>query len=352
MYGTIHLSEVIILKKFLSFILSVVLIFCCGCYETNLTENNLYVYFIDVGQADCVLITLNGKSMLIDGGNIDDGPSVIKFIKKLGIDTLDVVVGTHSHEDHIGGLAAIIDSFNVGTVYSPVDTYHSTCFAEFKDAADRQNGLTICTAGMAWNIDNADVSVLWPYNTEDLTTNNTSIVLKVSYGKISFLFTGDLEKAKETSLIESDADLSADILKVGHHGSETSTSYYFLRTVMPSVGIISCGKDNSYGHPHEEPLERLKQAEVSVFRTDELGTISLYTDGNTFTVSYNGFEELFQNSTATPAITDTYYIGNKKSKKFHFSDCSGLPKKENQISFRKRGDATDAGYTPCGICNP
>ncbi len=341
------------MKKFLAFILSLVFIFSIGCQEAPVEklENNIYVYFLDVGQADCTFISLNGKTMLIDGGNVEDGPDVVRFIKKMGFDTIDTVVATHAHEDHVGGLATIIDSFKVNKIYSPTDSYSSTCFEEFVDAANRQCGITLCTRGASWSIDLATASVLWPAYTVGLEPNNTSIVIMLSYGEISFLFTGDLEKDAETQLVESGVSLDADILKVGHHGSETSTGYFFLRSVLPQVGIISCGKGNSYGHPHKEPLERLEQAEVKIYRTDQLGTITVISDGETFNIQYGETEEYFKNEHSAPAL-QVYYIGNKKSKKFHVPTCSGLPKEENRAIFYSREEAINAEYSPCGLCKP
>ena len=153
----------------------------------------------------------------------------------------------------------------------------------------------------------------------------------MTYGKISFLFTGDLEHDAETRLVESGADLKADVLKVGHHGSDTSSSYLFLRSVLPQIGIISCGKDNSYGHPHDEVIERFKQAETKILLTDEVGTVTFSSDGNKIDVKYGDHNESFDKSEATPGLAATSYIGNKNSKKFHLSSCSGLPMEENRI---------------------
>lgn len=342
------------MKKFFAFLLSVILLFSVGCYSepVKTLENNIYVYFLDVGQADCTLITLNGSAMLIDGGNVEDGPDIVRFIRKLGIDTIDTVVATHAHEDHIGGLSTVIDSFNVNKIYSPVKSYNSACFEEFKDAADRQCGITLCKKGSAWNLDLADILTLWPENTEALDTNNTSITLKLTYGDVSFLFTGDLEKPCETKIVESGALLDADVLKVGHHGSDTSTSYFFLRASLPQVGIISCGKDNSYGHPHDETLERLKQAEVNVYRTDELGMITVISNGKTFSVNYGEVEENFDGTKRSAPAIQVYYVGNVKSKKFHLPSCTGLPKMDNRIVFYSRANAVEAGFSPCGTCKP
>ncbi len=253
------------LKVLLSILLTAALVagaFCISALFRNQipkpVTGELNVYFIDVGQADSVFLTCNGESMLIDGGNAEDAPTVTAFIKKLGIDTLDYVVATHAHEDHAGGLGGIIPEFTVKKVLSPVKEYNSVCFRNFVKSANEQCGITLCSAGERWTLGNAEIYSLWPLDAEDEETNNTSIVLKAVFGAVSYLFCGDLESDAETRLIETGADLSANVLKAGHHGSDTSSSYYFLRSVMPQFAIISCGKDNSYGHPHKSTLEKFE----------------------------------------------------------------------------------------------
>lgn len=344
------------MKRFLAIILAFALMFCCGC-DNNANNNTevsgeLQVYFIDVGQADCALIIQEGKSMLVDGGNVADGLDVVRFIKSKNIETLDVVVATHAHEDHIGGLATIIDNFTVNKIYCPVNDYNSTCFDEFIDAANRQCGITLCAKGDNWDIGDAKINVVWPVNADIEETNNTSIVFTLKYGKITYLFTGDAEHDAETSIVHSGTDIKADVLKVGHHGSNTSSSYLFLRTVLPQIAVISCGKDNSYRHPHDEVLDRYLQAEATVLRTDELKTICISTDGEKLTAKYGETVQDITVETATPGLQPTGYIGNRNSKKFHLSSCKSLPKEENRVIFESREQAVNDGYAPCGSCQP
>ena len=166
-------------------------------------------------------------------------------------------------------------------------------------------------------------------------TNDTSLVLRIDYGATSFLLTGDMEADAERDLVNSGANLKVDVLQVGHHGSSTSTSYVFLNAVLPEMGIISCGVNNKYGHPHEETLSILRDAGVNVYRTDLLGTITIGSDGQNYTVG----------STAQQA-----YIGNVNSKKFHLPTCPNLPAEKNQILFSSYDEAVAAGYTPCSTC--
>ena len=241
----------------------------------------LRVLFIDVGQADSALLTCGGESLLIDGGNVDDSSTVYTVLKKNGVTHLDYVVCTHAHEDHVGGLSGALEACTAGTVYCPVTDYDSKAFRNFSDRVAEQNcELTVPKAGETFALGGAEVEFL-ACDPEAEDTNNTSIVLRVSYGATSFLFMADAETPVEQALLDAGTDLSATVLKVGHHGSSTSTSYRFLNEVMPRYAVISVGKDNSYGHPHEKILSRLEDADARILRTDELGDILFVSDGKT-----------------------------------------------------------------------
>ena len=241
----------------------------------------LRVLFIDVGQADSALLTCGDESLLIDGGNVDDSSTVYTVLKKNGVTHLDYVVCTHAHEDHAGGLSGALEACTAGTVYCPVTDYDSKAFRNFSDRVAEQNcELTVPKAGETFALGGAEVEFL-ACDPEAEDTNNTSIVLRVSYGATSFLFMADAETPVEQALLDAGTDLSATVLKVGHHGSSTSTSYRFLNEVMPCYAVISVGKDNSYGHPHEKILSRLEDADARILRTDELGDILFVSDGKT-----------------------------------------------------------------------
>ncbi len=332
------------MKKLIAIILTLLLL--CGCsqeekQETPVPQSELEVYFLDVGQADSIFIRVGDKNMLIDGGNVGDGKSIISFLHSKDVTKIDTVVATHAHEDHIGGLSTVIDHFAVSTVYTPTDKYDSVAFNEFLDAADRQCGITLCEKGMSWQLNDAHFTVLWPENPESQHTNNTSIVLKMTFGKISFLFTGDVEKDAEA--LFTSPEIKSDILKVAHHGSDTSTGYLFLRDASPDIAVISCGTGNSYGHPHDETLNILQQADVTVLRTDLMGTILITSDGETYKI------ETEESLLPTPVL---YYIGNKNSLKFHLPTCNSLPSQKNAVILSTRKDAIDKGYTPCQGCKP
>lgn len=313
-------------------------------------DSALEVHFIDVGQADSALLLCGGESMLIDGGNVADSSLVVSYLAERGVDSLDYVVCTHAHEDHVGGLSGPLSQFQAGVVLSPVREYDSKAFEDFVTYTNAQNlELTIPSPGNQWILGGAKVTVLGPL-TDYEETNNTSIVLRVDYGETSFLFTGDMERSAELDLVESGAALSATVLKIGHHGSATSSSYLFLREVNPQYAVISVGRDNSYGHPDEAVMSRLRDANVPVYRTDMQGTIVAVSDGSTVSFA----TETNSSPNTNPDRAETYgtYIGNRNSHIYHRPDCSGLPAEQNQVYFEHRQAAEEAGYTPCSRCKP
>ena len=313
----------------------------------------LEVHFIDVGQALSVLVECDGKFMLYDGGNVDDGSLVVSYLQSQGVEQLEYVFCSHAHEDHVGGLAAALAYFPAYHVYSPVTEAGTKCFKDFVKYTQQQGlQVEVPAVGTMWPLGGATVTMLGPV-AQYSDTNDTSIVLRIDYGSTSFLLTGDMEKTAETDLVNSGANLKADVLQVGHHGSSTSTGYAFLNAVLPEMGIISCGVNNKYGHPHEETLSILRDAGVDVYRTDLQGTITIGSDGQNYTVGTEHFAEDAQLNPTDPAASSTAqqaYIGNVNSKKFHLPTCPNLPAEKNQILFSSYQEAVDAGYTPCSSC--
>ena len=258
-----------------------------GPGEPNL-GGELSCHFIDVGQGDSILVMLpNGENVLVDAGDQGASAAVINYLKAQGITHIHHLVATHPHADHIGGMAAVVREFGVGEVYMP-RTSHSTLTYERLLLAIRDKGLRITEARAGVTLldePGLRASFLAPFPREGLSLNDSSAVLKVEYGSISLLFTADAEAESEGYMLLSSAlSPRADILKVGHHGSNSSSSEVFLEAVSPSVAIISAGEGNIYGHPHQEVLKRLQDMEVEVFRTDLHGTIVVTTGGETFSV--------------------------------------------------------------------
>lgn len=319
------------------------------------------IHFIDVGQADSALVTCDGHSMLIDGGNADDSNLVYSVLQRETDGHLDYVVGTHAHEDHIGGLSGAFEADTADVTFCPVTEYDSKAFRNFKTRADeRGGGITIPAVGDTFTLGEASITVV-AVNSVPEDTNNTSIVIRIVYGNTSFLFTGDAEQETEEKILETGKDIESTVLKVGHHGSSTSTSQAFLDAVSPMYAVISCGKGNSYGHPHSETLAKLASAGVEVLRTDELGDIYCTSDGTEVTFSYGEYHKDSDTSAAEieePQQPDTIsetYILNTNSRKFHRPDCSSA----SQISDANREEYTgtreeliEQGYTPCGYCKP
>jgi len=316
-------------------------------------DKELTIHFIDVGQADSTFIELpNGEEILIDTGNTGDAETIINYLESLNTDTIEYLILTHPHEDHIGSAKKIIESFHIGKIYVP-DVSADTTLYKNTMAAIESNNIPVVKVKAGLNIIdelNLQFEVLAPQSMYYSEMNEYSIVTKLDYLDTSFLFTGDAESVSELEMIRSGYDLDSDLLKVGHHGGRTSSSKDFIQAVTPEYSIISSGKDNPYGHPHKETLGRLSSVGSKIYRTDELGTIIAISDGQNISII-----------NAPPVATNHYttgnevqYIGNKNSLVFHKPDCSSVDdmKESNKMFFQKRQDAINQGYAPCGRCNP
>lgn len=243
-------------------------------------EAGLYIHFLDVGQADATIVLCDDEVMMIDGGNSGDSSFIYSYLKNtLQIEHIDYMIASHPHEDHIGGLSAALNACTVRKVYSPVLEYDSQAFSSFRKYIEEQGlQLSLPVAGETFSLGAAEVQILGPLKEYD-TINDMSIIVRIVYGETSFLFTGDAEWEAEHDLAESGYDISSTLLKVGHHGSDTSNSYIFLRKVMPKYAIISSGKNNIYGHPNNTVLSRLEDIGAEVHRTDFDEDMICYSDG-------------------------------------------------------------------------
>lgn len=235
-------------------------------------ENNLHVYYIDVGQADSILVMNEKQSLLIDAGNNEDGDMVVNFIKDKGITKLDYIIGTHPHEDHIGGMDDVINNIDVDKIYLPAIQTNTKTYQDVLQAIkDKNKKINSLKKGDKFNVGEAEFEVMTDSILDKNNLNLSSNIIRMVFNGTSFLFTGDAETENEKSITWE----QTDILKVGHHGSTTSTSQKFLNQIKPKYAIISVGKNNDYGHPKEKILERLKNEGAEIYRTDECGTIEI-----------------------------------------------------------------------------
>lgn len=285
-------------NKILVIFLSIMLTFLCSCdliLDNNTNNdiscdsvNSLSVHFLDVGQGDSIFIELpNSQTMLIDAGENYHGEGIINYIKNCGYSKIDYLVATHPHSDHIGSMAYIVRNFEIGEIYMPKVSITTATYENLLNSISKK-GLKIKSAAAGMNItyfDDFTADIIAPEEIDEKNLNNSSIVIKMTFGNKSFLFMGDAEKSEINSIT---ADVSADVLKVGHHGSRTSTTADFLERVQPSIAVISCGIDNDYGHPHESTLKFLNDINCEIYRTDKDKTITVTTDGNTLNVQTNG----------------------------------------------------------------
>ena len=274
-------------KLFASLLLLCLLLTGCTAPNTQQNVDQFVVHFIDVGQADCALLEYNGQFVLIDGGYPESGPAVVEYLQEQGVEELALVVATHLHGDHLGGLPTVLSVFPTQRIWCSSRTYYSNTYDQFCYYADQQDVIIENPMiGEKLLLGDVQLQLLGPISKDYVDLNNTSLVIMATYENNKFLFTGDMRWEAEKELVEAGTDLKADVLKVGHHGSYTSSSYVFLREVMPEFAVISCGRNNEYGHPHAEPMSRLRDAGITIYRTDQMGTIIATSDGENISFTW------------------------------------------------------------------
>lgn len=247
-------------------------------------SNDLQVHFLDVGQGDATLITCGEDAMLIDAGGNSEGTRVQAYLESRHISGLTYLVGTHPDADHIGGLDVVLTKFDCACIFMPEFEKETKTYEDVIAAAKYKNKkITHPRAGETYPLGDAEFTILGPLRTYASNANDASICLLLRHGDLTFLFTGDAEEEAEADMLAAGEDLKADVYKVAHHGSRTATTEPFFEAVSPEYAVISCGEDNSYGHPHAEVLNRLRAAGVKLFRTDEQGTIVVDSDGKNLT---------------------------------------------------------------------
>lgn len=320
--------------------------------QNALSENiGLSVHFIDVDQGDSILIESKGEFALVDAGEYKEKDVVVSYLSGVGVTELDYVFSTHPHSDHCGAISEVLRTFSCGTLVYPDVQSDSNTWEYVLDAADERGvEFLVPRPGDVFYVGEATITVFSPAPENIYSSlNDYSIVCKVEYGNTSVLLTGDAEKTVEKELIRSGFDLESDVYKCGHHGSSTSNSKEFFDAVNPSAVIISCGKDNEYGHPHREVRKEIESRNLPVWRTDEDGTIVMCSDGENISI---GSRSKGTTDISKPApIT---YVGNKNSKIFHNENCDSVSttKDKNKVYFESREAAIQSGYTPCKDCTP
>lgn len=321
-------------------------------------EELFKVYFMDVGQAHCVIAKYNDIEFLIDGGNYDDGEYITNYMKSLNVDNIEYIIATHPHEDHIGGLPKIMSYFSVDNIYTPYieDKYKPTTkiYNSLNVIIDTKdiNEYNPKNGDVLFSDENLKVEILFDGRIESNDLNDYSLVTKLTYKDKSFLITGDSTTPSEKLLInnlKNENDLKSDVLLVGHHGSSTSTSDAFLNLVSPEYCVISCGINNEYGHPHKEILKKISN--IKTYRTDLNGNIIAETNGTTIKfITQNTNDVPIYNEEVNKNENNETYIGNINSKKFHNETCKSLPSERNSIYFTSIEEALNEGYEKCGNC--
>lgn len=341
--------------------------------DTESTDVNgqLKVHFIDVGQADCILLQQGNENMLIDAGNNDDEQTIKNYLQSVGINEFKYIIGTHTHEDHIGSMDYIMNSFKVGKIYFPKATATTKTFENLVNAVKNKGmQFAVPTPGETFNLGQAKCTILAPNGTKYEDLNNYSIVVKVEFGNNSFLFTGDAEDISEKEMMDKGFDLKADVLKVGHHGSDSSTTREFLNAVNPKYAVISVGKGNDYGHPETDTIQKLHAKGINIYRTDESGTVVATSDGTNITFNTNpstttvggtapannknsisnSTSSIVNNNSDVQAIQDkttTVWVSKNNGKVYHFDQgCSGM---KNPVQMTLE-EAQGKGLRACKKC--
>lgn len=302
------------------------------------TENELIATFLDTGTSDCIILQVNDQVIVIDAGDNDDEAFVVNALLEMNIEKIDYLISTHPDADHCGGLDVIADTFPVNTVYVSNGTSETKSYQNFIYELAEHN-LTPSVPLEDPIIVLSEITTMQFFNTKAQGKgNDVSLVTLIKHGKNSFLLMADAEKSVEEQLL---ADLEeVDVLKVGHHGSNTSSSSAFLDVVKPDIAVITLGVHNPYGYPHKETLQRYSDIKTQIYRTDQDGTIQITSDGESIQV---------ETHVELSGIKNAAIIGNMNSHIYHKSDCKVLPHESNRIYFENKQQAENLGYKSCSL---
>ncbi|MDF2590135.1 MAG: hypothetical protein K0S41_3976 [Anaerocolumna sp.] len=352
-------------KKILLSVLTIILLYLSYIFITKTANNpndfenevqtasnheKLQVHFIDVGQADATLITYGDYSMLIDGGNVEDGELVSDYLADQGIKQLDYVIGTHPHEDHIGGIDDIVRNYPINLFFMPDYKMDTDVYKDvINELVQKDLVITKPVVGSKYTLGDCYFTIISP-NSSDYgdNANNYSIGIKLTYKDTSFVMAGDAEELSEDEMLKNNIDITADVYKVSHHGSYTSNSVGFLKAIDPTYAVISVGKENKYGHPNIEVLNRLIDDDVQIYRTDDNGTIIVTSDGKNITFNVKKIANE-SNQSKDNDNNDLEVFVTESGTKYHRKDCSYLNDSKTSLSLN---EAKVSGYNPCSKCNP
>ena len=318
-------------------------------------DGDLHIYILDVGQGSACLIQNGEHYMLIDAGENTCEELIVQYLNDLNVTHLEYLIGTHPDSDHVGGLDAVIDNFNIETVFLSGITDKDTKTCKDVLASLESKGLTYSTpsVGETYFLGDATFLILAPSkHYED--ANDNSIALKLTYGEFDFVTTGDCERDAENDICDLDYDLNAEVYNAGHHGSSNASSEELIDRIQPDVVTISCGKDNKYKHPHDKTLKRFNDRDISVYRTDEVGTIEIISDGNSFNINGTKIETSINNpdnneNHITESSQEVTVWITKTGTKYHREDCDSLSNSKIECDLET---AVLNGLEPCKKCNP
>lgn len=354
--------------KLYMFLLAMFMFFTAGySIKTDQTDAATYktmkVHYIDTGESDSILISSNGRHMLIDAGDVDDVKTIVNYLKKQKVKKLDYLILTHPHADHIGAASAVVNTFDIGKIIMSSKTNTTKVYENLLDTiAKKKLKITKPVVGTSYNIGSAKFTLLAPnsYNYGS-NLNNYSISLRLVNGKNSFMFIGDCETEAIRDILKNKQNLNSDVLLCGHHGSTTSTNSSLLKAVTPTYAVISVGKNN-YGHPSTKTLSLLKKDKIKTYRTDENGTIIATSTGKkisfsakatdlskvTSTPSNSDSNSSSSSTTTTSKDSTTVYITNSGTK-YHKAGCRYIKDSKIKTTIAK---AKKDKYTPCKVCKP
>ena len=345
-----------------------------GCFAipacAKAQPSQLSVTFFDVGQGDAaLLVSPTGKRVLIDGGPPESAHRLLAELRRQAIDRLDLIILTHPHLDHLGGLAQVVDAMPVGTFLDSGFSHPSPAYTHLLETLARRH-VTVRQASAGRAIDlggGATLTLLGPpqpfLSGTRSDANANSVVARLAFRKATALFVGDIEPETEHWLLAHSATLTADVLKVAHHGGHYSSTSEFLQAVKPRIAVISVGARNDYGHPTPQAIARLTAIGAAVYRTDRDGTVTLSTDGSRWTWKTNRAAPLLASAPFAPQhfapvvsapTTDLHYLASRRSPVFHNADCVNARtiKPDNLMAFPTRGAALATDRRPAACCHP